>query len=126
MPSLVAIAAAALATAQEMTGYMARSAPRLRVSGRKLIFQLHPAERLPLVADLVDVRSAPRRSVTTMAISKLDAEGEAWEMRLSTGDLGSGGAPKKRTSMLGRIASVIRDGCTFVGYDGVLDPIADC
>jgi hypothetical protein len=58
-----------------------------------------------------------------MAISKLDAEGEAWEMRFC--GVGARGVPRRRTSRFGRIASVIWDALKFVGYDGMLDPYAD-
>jgi hypothetical protein len=60
-----------------------------------------------------------------MAISNLDAEGEAWEMRFETVDLGRGGAPQRSASRLERIASVVRDAFKFIDYDGILDPFVD-
>jgi hypothetical protein len=60
-----------------------------------------------------------------MIRSELDAAGEAWEMRFSTGRLGTGTTLRQRRSRLRRIASVIRDAFEFFGYDGPMFPFID-
>jgi hypothetical protein len=56
-----------------------------------------------------------------MAISKLDADGEAWEMRFRATAPG----PGSDASRLRRIAAAIREAFNLIGYDGMLDPFVD-
>jgi hypothetical protein len=93
--------------------------------GVRLEVQSRRREHLPRVLAVVDVRSGPRLSLTVMATSQLDLDGEAWEMRLTAGECTPGMDPKQQASRFSRFASAMRAAFEQFGYDGMLYPFID-